>query len=107
MPRRKDSQDDIVFEEEGVPAGLELKKLREKLRECQKQKEEYLTGWQRARAELVNARKEDEKHKDEFKKFAAASLIDDLLSIADSFEMAFKDKGWQKLDKTWRDGINY
>ena len=31
--------------------------LKKKLEECQKQKEEYLQGWQRARADLMNYKK--------------------------------------------------
>ncbi len=109
MRGKKQSQsqppDEIFFEEEGGSAVSELKKMREKLKECQKQKEEYLTGWQRAKADFINARNEEEKRREEFKNFAETSLVLDILPIADSFEKAFSDKSWDSLDKTWQAGI--
>ncbi len=105
MSEGKDSQEDIVFEEENDSSDLKLKELREKLKECQKQKDEYLTGWQRAKADFVNARKDDEKRGEEFKKFAEARLIVDILPILEGFESAFSDENWEKLDSDWQDGI--
>jgi len=103
----KEYRDDIVFEEEGASAGFELKKLREKLKECQRQKDEYLAGWQRAKADLVNARNEERKRNEEFRKYAELSLIEDILPVADGFEKAFKEESWKKVDKAWRNGIKY
>ncbi len=105
--KEKEYQDDIVFEEEGSSASFELKKLREKLRECQRRKDEYLAGWQRAKADLVNARNEEKKRSEEFRKRAELSLIEDILPVADNFEKAFKEESWKKIDKAWRDGIKY
>ena len=34
----------------------ELKKWKEKLVECQKERQEYLDGWQRAKADYLNSR---------------------------------------------------
>ncbi len=106
---KKDAQnnDDVIFEEEGTSAAFELKKMREKLKECQKQKEEYLSGWQRAKADLVNARNEEKKRSEEFKKYAEQSLIEDILPVVDGFEKAFKEESWQNVDKAWRNGIKY
>ncbi len=100
-------ENDIELEYENSSVALKLKKLRDKLNECQKQKDEYLAGWQRTKADFINARKDNEKKRKEFEKMADASLFGDLLLIADGFEMAFKDDAWQKLDKTWQDGIKY
>ncbi len=102
---KNNSEDDIVLEDENSFSDLELKKLREKLKKCVKEKEEYLTGWQRAKADFINARKEDEKSRGEFKKFAEMSLVMDILPIADSFETAFSDPNWNTLDRTWQTGI--
>ncbi|HKZ41694.1 MAG TPA: hypothetical protein VJ044_12065, partial [Candidatus Hodarchaeales archaeon] len=54
--------EDLQFESEEdleSPA-LALKKLREKLRSCEKEKKEYLDGWQRMRADFANVRKDEE-----------------------------------------------
>lgn len=45
-------------------------------------------GGKRAKADLINARKEDEKHNQEFLKFANAVLICDIVSVLDSFDLA-------------------
>ncbi len=105
--KKSQSQDDVFFEAENGSAGSELKKLRDKLKECQRQKEEYLVGWQRAKADFINARKDWERRLDDFKKYAESPLLEDLLPIVDGFENAFKDEGWQKVDKTWQNGIKY
>ena len=57
-------EDDVVLEpdEENADGAVadKLKSLREKLRACEKEKTEYLTGWQRARADFINFKKEED-----------------------------------------------
>jgi molecular chaperone GrpE len=69
---------------------------------------EYLSGWQRAKADLVNARKRDEEDKKDFIKYANEDLIGEILTVLDSFDMAFANKeAWEKVDKNWRMGVEY
>ncbi len=105
--KKSQPQDDVFFEEENGSVAFELKKMRDKLKECQRQKDEYLVGWQRAKADFINARKDWERQLDDFKKYAEYPLVEDLLPVVDGFENAFKDEGWQKVDKTWQNGIKY
>ena len=86
-------------------AAVALKKLREKLKVCEKERQEYLDGWQRARADHINDRKDLEKQKAEFIKFANEGLIMQVLPVVDSFEMAMKERAWESTDKNWRDGM--
>jgi len=65
-----------------------IKKLREKLKRCQKEKEEYLTGWQRAKADLINFQRRQEQTQTELKNYFQENLLRDLLSILDSLESA-------------------
>jgi molecular chaperone GrpE len=101
--------DDIVFEEDSAGGMvLKLKKMREELKQCQKERQEYLDGWQRAKADFINARKEEEKHRSEMAKFANKELVLDILTVADSFDMAFANReAWEKVDKNWRVGVEY
>lgn len=99
--------DDIVIEEDDTSSASDIKKLKEKLKKYKKERGEYLDGWQRAKSDFINSRKEQEKRMDDFKKFAEESLIYDLFPVIDSFEMAFNDEGWKGVDKTWQDGIKY
>lgn len=53
-----------------------------------KERDEYLDGWQRARAELANYKREETKRFDEMMKFANNSLIRELIGVLDNFELA-------------------
>lgn len=102
--------DDLQFENEedlDNPANV-LKKLREKLKVCEKEKKEYLDGWQRMRADVANIRKDEETRRGEMIKFASEGLVDDLIPVLDSFSMAFGNKeAWEKVDANWRKGVEY
>lgn len=98
--------EEIVSDEEmGNPQAV-IKKLKEKIKGLEAEKQEYLLGWQRAKADFVNARKNDAKEREEFTKFSKEGVLKDLLSVADSFDMAFGNKeSWEKVDKNWRTGV--
>ena len=82
------------------------KKLREDLKICRKAKEEYLTGWQRAKADYINLQKELDLVRVNITTTTKEKMTEKLLPALDSFEMAFANKEhWEKLDKEWRDGI--
>lgn len=85
-----------------------IKRLREKLRACEKEKTANLDGWQRSKADFVNFRKREEDGKAEFLKFAGEGVVSDLLPVLESFHMAFANKeAWGKVDKSWRSGVEY
>lgn len=108
----EDIQDDVVFEEDAensfAGGAGQMKRLRDQLKECQKEKQEYLDGWQRARADLQNLKKEQAGEREKMIKFAQEDLLYELLSVTDSFTMAFADKeAWEKVDTNWRTGVEY
>jgi len=101
-----ESLDDSVVAEEA--AAETIKKLREKLKASEKERHEYLTGWQRAKADLINARKRDEADRVEFMNFANERLVDGLIPVLESFDLAVANKeAWEKADKSWRTGVEY
>jgi len=69
---------------------LSLEKLKKQLKECQKQKEEYLAGWQRSRADFLNYQKEKMERIGEILKYGKVELILKVLPILDNFEIAEK-----------------
>lgn len=97
--------DEFVLEEDGETGKDKLKKLREELKQTQKEKDEYLTGWQRAKADLINARKDMDTQLRERGQFANRELIVSLLPVLDSFESAVGGNGWQEVDPKWRSGV--
>ncbi|MFH1388373.1 MAG: nucleotide exchange factor GrpE [Patescibacteria group bacterium] len=82
-----------ISEEEEMPTD-KLKKFKKKLKECQKEKEEYLTQAQRARADLINYRRRQELVLEELRKYGQSNLILEILSVLDSLTIGSeKDKG--------------
>ena len=77
------------YDESAHPDPLaKIKQLKERLTACEKEKREYLDGWQRAKAELINSRKDDEKRLRIWKDRLEDELILEFLSILDSFDLA-------------------
>lgn len=86
----------------------EVTKIKEKLKIALSEKQEYLDGWQRARAEFVNAKKRADEELREQKKYAAANVVEDLIPVLQSFDMAMGNTAtWNAVDKNWRVGIEY
>ncbi len=84
------------------------KKLREELKVCRQEKEEYLTGWQRAKADYVNLQKELDISRLNISVIAREKMMRNLMPSLDSFDMAFTNKdAWEKVDKNWRMGVEY
>lgn len=110
---KKENEEEFVFDEDadeegnGNPAAT-IKKLRQRIKELEEKNTEYLTGWQKERADSVNLRKRLEEEKKDFAKFAKEDITTELMQVLDSFESAFKNKeAWEKVDKNWRVGVEY
>ncbi len=72
------------------------------------EKQQYLDGWQRAKADFANYQKRVGEEKKELIKFANEDLINELIPALDSFDMAMGNKeAWEKVDKNWRVGVEY
>lgn len=98
----------IETNEEGPSSEGRVKKIKKELAHCLKEKAEYLEGWQRARADFINAKKEEEKSREEFVSFSTKEVLREFISLADSFEMAFRDQDiWNRADPKWREGIEH
>lgn len=104
--------DDVEFEEvndEGeVDAKNTIKKLREKVKKLEKEKQEYLLGWQRAQADYANLKKESDLNRVSLIKLSNKRLIEDMLPVLDAYTMAKGNvEAWNKVDSNWRIGIEY
>lgn len=85
-----DSDEEFIPEEEAEEGPALIKRLREKLKKAVEEKQEYLEGWQRSRADFVNFKREEEKLLDEKEARLKANVVESLLPALDSFEMALK-----------------
>lgn len=93
---------------DALPTKDVTKKLREELKTVRKEKEEYLTGWQRAKADYINLQKELDATRVNISIHAREKMARNLIPALDSFDMAFTNKeAWEKVDKNWRMGVEY
>ena len=105
--KRSDLDPDGLIEEDN-DLKSQVTKLKEKLKTALEEKQKYLDGWQRDKAEFLNARKRDREAQAEFLKFAKEDIVTELLPVLQSFEMAMANKeAWEKVDKNWRIGVEY
>jgi molecular chaperone GrpE len=105
--------EDIVIEEEysedsqvGAQYEKKIKTIKDKLETCQKEKEEYLLGWQRAQADFINYKKNNASIFTEAKESATTEMVESLLPILDSFDMALAGT-FDDAFKKWLTGFEY
>jgi len=72
--------------------------LKKKLEESEKKATEYLQGWQRSRADLLNYKKEEMERIGELLKYAMEEYALKILPILDNFEKAEKEIPPDKKD---------
>jgi len=74
----------------------------DELSKCQKERDDYLDGWKRAKADLINYKKDEAKRFEAIVKFSNEALIKELINVLDSFDLALvaleveEDKKTQK-----------
>lgn len=103
-PKETDDQEsEEPSEDEEKPDEIEL--LRQELEGARAKADEYLDGWQRARAEFANYKKRIERDNAQTYKLAAASIIKRYLDIVDDLERALNDRPKEGEGAKWADGI--
>ncbi len=120
-----DENDEMVFEapdagEDAEVSDVEedmadkLKKYKEKLKNCQKERQEYLDGWQRSKADYLNSKRRMEEEREHENERNAAHFIEKLLPLCDSFDLALANFSGQNNDQKeakgnskndWRTGV--
>ncbi len=88
MDDHEDIQIEVEEEHESAQAGVRISKLRDDIAACRKEKQEYMDGWQRAKADYVNLLKrfEEEKKAEYSHGIVAASEV--ILPAFDALERA-------------------
>lgn len=62
----------------------------DELAQCSAKAQEYLNGWQRAKADFINYKNEEARRLEDTARYISRSLIEDILPVLDSFDLAFK-----------------
>ena len=70
------------------------------------QADEYLDGWQRARAEFANYKKRVEREQEESRARVVADMLQDFVTILDDLERALRDRPTDGDAAAWASGID-
>jgi molecular chaperone GrpE len=107
-----EARDDVDFEPEEElgdigAAQAKLKKLRTELKEAQQKASENLAGWQREKADSINARKDALREAQRAVEREKESFVYDLLPVLDSFDMAFAGGAFEAMSSEWQQGMKH
>ncbi|MDO8183894.1 MAG: nucleotide exchange factor GrpE [bacterium] len=109
----KPHKDDLEFEptEEVIDETAhadKIKKLRIELKDATDKARDYLAGWQRSKADYLNLQKSEAALKNQALKLGQERVLMDLITVADSFDLAMSNKqAWEEVSTNWRQGVEY
>lgn len=93
-------------ESQAAQAGEQVPQVtQEMVAAAQTQAQEYLEGWQRARAEFANYKKRVEREMKDSYGSAAGSVLKDVLPVIDDFERAMSNVPEQLQGDPWVGGV--
>jgi molecular chaperone GrpE len=75
----------------------EINELKETLAAAEKARDEYLAGWQRAKADFINYKQDERKHFDDAVRYGIEGIVRDMIGVLDSFDLAMR--AIEKTDK--------
>lgn len=108
-PESADSEvDDLAGEplfQQADDLRREIDELRQELAQQQSKAEEYLDGWQRARAEFANYKKRVERDQAQAYQTAAGTILKRYLEVIDDLERALKNRPKEGEGMAWASGV--
>jgi molecular chaperone GrpE len=66
------------------------KKLKELLERSEAEKEQYLSGWQRAKADYINYKKEEQSRLSDIAKYTNEDLLQEMVTVLDNFDLGLR-----------------
>jgi molecular chaperone GrpE len=101
-------EDPVKVENGDEPFSIddERSTLQSELDDIQAKAEEYLDGWQRARAEFANYKKRVQKEREDSRSFITAEILSKYLTVVDDFERALNDRPTGEASEAWAEGID-
>lgn len=112
VPDQEIPESEIDFEPEEELGDLgaaqaKLKKLKSELAKVKAERQEYLDGWQRCKADAVNAKREAALSSQRMAEMLREALVHDIIPVLDSFDMAASSEQWEVVDASWRGGMEH
>ncbi|MFA6897279.1 MAG: nucleotide exchange factor GrpE [Patescibacteria group bacterium] len=101
----KNPKDKKIEEETEEIKDRKISELEAQIQSAEKAAEENLAGWQRAKADFVNYKKDQEKMFSDFRRYANEDMIIALLPTVDSFALATKHLPEELKDSDWAKGV--
>ena len=83
----------------------DFKKCQENLQKLEKERDDFLAGWQRERADFLNYKKEQAEIFGGLQKMVSQILISEILPVLDNFELSFKHLPENMKDNEWVRGL--
>jgi molecular chaperone GrpE len=90
---------------EETPVAVDVDVLTQELQEARARADEYLDGWQRARADFANFKKRVDRDQAQVYQMAAGNIIRRYLDVADDLERALKKRPQDGDGSAWAVGI--
>ena len=103
--QREGIEEGLQIQFETEQASMAVEALRQELVESQSKAEEYLDGWQRARAEFANYKKRMEREQAQAYQMAAGNILKRYLEVLDDLERALKNRPVEAEGQAWSNGI--
>lgn len=104
----EDDNDEIIIEDIDEENGgdQQVGKLRKRLQTCVEEKQEYLDGWQRAKADLVNFKNRSVTMSSDACEATEVKVFSDIITVLDSFDAALEqdpeNEGFQNIYKQFK-----
>ena len=103
-------EEEFVPEDEAEEGPALVKRLRGKLKKAIEEKQEYLEGWQRSRADFVNYKNQEASLLDQKEGRLKAEIIEALLPALDTLELSLKHEdsdSLKMLEKQFLDSLKH
>lgn len=78
---------------------------KEEIETLRRERDEYLAGWQRAKADFINFKRDTEKVLGEIQKFAREEFVYQFLPVLDHFSLAEAHLPAERKDDEWVKGV--
>jgi molecular chaperone GrpE len=103
-------EEDVDFEPEEElgtlgAAKAKMQKLKDELEKVKAERQEYLDGWQRSKADAINMKRETEARAMRSGELLREELVHDIIPALDSFDMAAGSDAWAEVSDGWKSGM--
>lgn len=83
----------------------QVEELKEEIKKIEAEKEEYLSGWKRAKADFINYKKKEKERSKKEKWRIKKKIVLDMLEVLDSFYLAEKNIDKSQVDENFLSGF--